>query len=229
MTVTITPATGLATISEALPDEEVLESAAARVRPIILQREKCYYGDVLNALGLLVENTEVRAGLRPLRERWDARVRPDKVDQSAIPTSMVLNEATGQSAAMDQVRLGLSWVYGDVVHHNLESYPGAELFGVDERFRCAAPLVAASILLTITLLDSILAMHRDGLLNLPDDTLTERVTVDPEKYTRTARIRTAPLGTALPQDASEPLGPEWQEWRGDRADGSELDTTGSTA
>lgn len=209
---TVNGETGETVIDPRLPPEEVVESAAARVRPILLEQEDCYYRSVLSAISRLVDHAEVRTNIKALRQAWDQRVRPDSIDPDKAVRTLVADASTGARSEMDQVRLGLAWVYGDVVHHDTKVRSTAKMFGVQERYRCATPLVAASMLHTMGLLDSILKMHRDGLLEIDSAVLSEDVVVDPQRLARSASVRVADLGTPLPANADEELGPEWSDF-----------------
>ncbi|MDO8144925.1 hypothetical protein [Isoptericola sp. 178] len=207
------PETGKTEIDLRLPPEEVVESAAARVRPILLEQEDCYYRSVLKAISRLVDHPEVRANIKAVRQRWDERVRPDSVDPDKVPDVLVSDASNASSARMDQVRLGLAWVYGDVIHHDTDVRATAKAFGVNERYRCAASLVTVAMLFTMRLLESVLAMRRDGLLEINSAVLSEDVVVTPRRLTEDAVVRVAEPGTPLPSFADEDLGPEWSDLR----------------
>ncbi|WKN60906.1 hypothetical protein HJ581_0045490 [Rhodococcus opacus] len=60
-------------MTQALPPEEVIESAAARVRPLLLQNEDAYHQNTLKALKWLlrdVERNDVIALLGSLKREW---------------------------------------------------------------------------------------------------------------------------------------------------------------
>lgn len=76
MKITHNPATGETKVSMELPPEEQVESAAARVRPLILNREDTYHAKVMNALMYFGQKAKLSdTGMETLREmkrQWAA-------------------------------------------------------------------------------------------------------------------------------------------------------------
>lgn len=209
----VDPTTGVGVaLRRTYPPEEVVESAAARVRPIILEGEDCYYRKALSALGLMLKDRDPRYGrnIKAIREQWDSRVRPDSVDTDSAPTVHVANDATGESGTANSVKLGLAWIYGDVVHHDRDRRDESHIFGLRERFSAAVPLIAATMLQTITLLDDIRALHEAQQIDVAESALTERVVLESTTFTQRAEIYLAPVGTSMPTDARAPLGDAWK-------------------
>jgi len=207
------PSTGVAVaLLRSYPPEEVMESAAARVRPIILEGEDCYYRNALSALGLMLKDRDPRYGtdIRAIRKQWDSRVRRDMVDLDSTPTVHVTNDATGESSTLNAVELGLAWVYGDVVHHDRDRRNESHIFGLRERFSAAVPLIASMMLQTIMLLDDIRRLHGAQHIEVAESALTEPVVLESTTFTQSAEIHFAPMGTAIPTDARAPLGDEWK-------------------
>lgn len=216
----VDPTTGVGTaLRRSYPSEEVVESAAARVRPIILEGEDCYYRNALSALGLMLKDRDPRYGtdIKAIRKEWDSRVRRDLVDLDSAPTVYVANDATGESGTLNVVELGLAWIYGDVVHHDRDRRHESRIFGLRERFSAAVPLIAFTMLSTLTLLDSIRVLHEAQQIDVAESALTEPVVLESTTFTRRATIHLAPLGTALPPDARTPLGDEWRPMEPDAA------------
>lgn len=206
------PATGVGTaLRRSYPPEEVVESAAARVRPIILEGEDCYYRSALSALGLMLKDRDPRYGrdIKAVRKNWDSRVRRDLVDLDSAPTVHVANDATGESGTLNSVELGLAWIYGDVVHHDRNRRDESHIFGLRERFIAAVPLVAFTMLQTLMLLDTIQKLHQAQQIDVTESALTEPVVLESTTFTQKARISLAPVGTPMPADARAPLGDEW--------------------
>jgi hypothetical protein len=207
------PSTGVGVaLRRSYPPEEVVESAAARVRPIILEGEDCNYRKALSALGLMLKDLDPRYGrdIKAIREQWDSRVRRDMVDTDSAPTVYVANDATGESGRLNSVELGLAWIYGDVVHHDRDRRHESHIFGLRERFSAAVPLVAFTMLSTLTLLDSIRVLHGAQQIHVAESALTEPVVLESTTFTQRAKIYFAPADTPTPPDARTPLGHEWE-------------------
>ncbi|WP_406388991.1 hypothetical protein [Streptomyces sp. NBC_00211] len=118
--------------------------------------------------------------------------------------------ATGESAALDDLKLALAWIYGDVVHHDTARRQEAGLLGLQERFRAAVSLVAWIMLHTTGLLHKIRAMQSAGALHLASEVFEEPVTLTSTTVLLEGKIRIAPAGTPAPGSAIEPLGPDWK-------------------
>lgn len=207
------PSTGVGVaLRRSYPPEEVVESAAARVRPIILEGEDCYYRNALSALGLMLKDRDPRCGrdIKAIRKQWDSRVRRDLVDLDSAPTVHVADDATGKSGTANTVELGLAWIYGDVVHHDRDLRNESHIFGLRERFSAAVPLIAFTMLSTLMLLDSIQKLHEAQQIDVAESALTEPVVLESTTFTQKARIYLAPVGTSMPTDARAPLGGEWK-------------------
>lgn len=71
---------------------------------------------------------------------------------------MIGETATGRTADLDNQKLAMAWIYGDVVHHDTEQRQEAAPFGLSERFRAAVALVAWAIVGAIELLNYLQAL-----------------------------------------------------------------------
>ncbi|MFJ8563003.1 hypothetical protein ACIRD0_37190 [Streptomyces microflavus] len=200
---------GSAEVRQDLPPEEQVESAAARVRPLLLQEEACYYNKVLKALNHFDRSPQNTDWVRKVRRLWQARV-VETSTREADYHSMVTDTVTGESAELDDLRLALAWIYGDVVHHDTARRQEAALLGLQERFRAAVPLVAWIMLHTTGLLNRIRSLQRAGRLNLASAVFEEPVALTSTTVIMKATMRIAPVGTLAPATAVEPLGPEWK-------------------
>ncbi|KAB2587796.1 hypothetical protein F5983_35925 [Streptomyces arboris] len=192
-----------------LPPEEQVESAAARVRPLLLQQEACYYNKALKALNHFDRSPQNTDWIRQVRRVWQARV-VETATREAGYQSMVTDTVTGESAELDDLKLALAWIYGDVVHHDTVRRQEAGLLGLQERFRAAVPLVAFIMLHTIGLLHRIQALQSAGELNLASAVFEEPVTLTSTTMLMEGTMRIAPVGSPAPVTAIEPLGPEWK-------------------
>ena len=109
-TVTVEPG-GLTRIRTTFPPEEQMESLAARVRPVILDRDPIYLQKVLNALSYLVrELPDYLLVCQQLKDRWK-KVDPRDGQLAGYLVQHVDTSEGTSSTASDSV-LALAWLYG---------------------------------------------------------------------------------------------------------------------
>lgn len=188
------------------PSEEVMESAAARVRPLMLNDEDCYFIKSLNALGYFIRDDAAITDLIKIRKReWNERVRESDDEIETGYRVLVENTSTGQQGALNHRKLARAWIYGDVVHHDRKRREGSELFGLRERFAAAVPLVAYLMVISIDLLDLIRALHKQGRLKVDDALLTTPAVLTSTVIDLEVERYTAPVGTPGPTTATGDL------------------------
>jgi len=186
---------------QVLPPEEQIESAAARVRPLLLQEEAVHYIKVLNALGYFAKESadeKLRNALVAIRADWN-RIKPRGKD--ILGASTQIEDADGnKSEFLSDTELAFAYIYGDVVHNDLDRIAATTMHGVKERFKAAAPIVGYIMVLTIATLNVTRNMLKAGLVELPHHLLTDEVVVAETVFRNEARAWSAPLGTPLPRD-----------------------------
>lgn len=181
---------GKLSLEQALPREELLESLAARVRPLTLQSEHIHYAKVLKALNALLAHAgqhQHQDWTRQLEAEWKS-VDP----KTGTPTyfHQTWGESTPPTEATDSA-LTLAWFYGDLVHaDNQDSHTGAA-FPIEERFSAAAIRTAQLATLTRDTLNWITWLVDNNLLDTavlgdPD----EHVVVTPSKTRELVAIYT---------------------------------------
>nr|BAK19900.1 hypothetical protein [Streptomyces rochei] len=196
-------------IRHELPAEEVVESAAARIRPILLATEDCFHMKALKALGYACRELPRDAEqVRAVRAEWKMRVDP-ATSLDAAYRVLVADTATGEEHDLDAHRLALSWVYGDVVHHDTERRKEGDPFGLRDRFRAAVPLVAWTMVATIELLAYIEALWKDGVLQLRPEVFDAQVALKSTVWEEPAQMFFAPVGTEPPSGAATSLPEGW--------------------
>lgn len=195
------------------PPEEQLESAAARVRPLLLNEELVYHAKVMKAIkGRLPEDApeRMRNAYEEFRERWqsfDSRSREHR-------GYLVQVESGGDDAPPTQLSdnvLGFAYIYGDTIHADQARLEETGAFGVEHRFMAAVPIVAGIMVLAIATLNLINDMVRSGYLELPEAIRQSPVTVDTTVFRYEAEVFQAPPGTEFP-GLDDELGPEWERY-----------------
>lgn len=73
--------------------------------------------------------------------------------------------------------LAFSWIYGDVVHADTERREEGQVFGVEERYRAAVPVVVRLMMLAMVTLTITERLNADGMLPDLGDVFEEDVVV----------------------------------------------------
>ncbi|MEI5035170.1 FAD binding domain-containing protein [Streptomyces sp. S1A(2023)] len=122
-------------VRQEFPAEEVLESAAARLRPILLNGDACFYQKALGALGYFCRALPLDTEwVKATRAEWRVRVDPSTPEEAGYWV-MISDMVTGEDQGLDRHKLAMAWIYGDVVHHDMERRQEGDAFGLFERFR----------------------------------------------------------------------------------------------
>ncbi|MEH0416039.1 hypothetical protein [Streptomyces sp. B21-083] len=205
---------GEAQIRQEYPAEEVVESAAARVRPLLLENDACSYLKALAALGYFCREPHDATWVKAARVEWRTRADSNASREDGGYQVMIGDDVTGWTAELDDRKLATAWIYGDVVHHDTDLLEEADPFGLSERFRAAVPLVAWVMVKAIELLNYVRALQAAGLLGLPAALFDREVVLTSTCWEHTVRAYTAPVGTPAPADALAPFTDQWTPWSG---------------
>jgi hypothetical protein len=202
---------GEARMRQEFPPEEVVESAAARVRPLLLETDACGYLKSLKAVTYFCKSVPSDvAWTKAAKAEWKARTHEGVLGYRL----MVGDLATGDTADMADQKLAMAWIYGDVVHHDAERLLEADPFGLSGRFRAAVPLVAWMMVAAIELLNFLRFLQEGGELALRAEVFEAEVILQSTVWEYPAQIRTAPVGTPPPADALASYSDEWTPWPG---------------
>jgi hypothetical protein len=205
----VTHRDGKTTIRFDHPPEEQVESAAARVRPLLL--DDVSMPRVLKAIKSLTtesgDREMIRAWVNERRDLWNRRT--GKAPSESGYFGFVHSTETGESGATDHIQLALAWIYGDVVHHDPEHLERTKLWGVGERFRAAVSLVAYLMVEAINVLASIREMNERGALAVSPEALSVPVVAE-DHYEREVEMYVGEVGTESPGSATELLGANWK-------------------
>lgn len=204
------------------PTEDVLESAAARVRPFTLQGDPVHHKKVADAITLFVRRSApgdahdyYLAVLSNFRKSWtdlsraSGPIRGFGVQQ--------LNVQSGVTSSITDRRLGHAWLYGDVFHADSTAHAAADPFGVQQRFEAAVPLVCGLMCLTIANLTFLRLLVGQGVVPIAGEAFSDMV-VAQQTHRQKARVFVGPAAGAPGESnlasippLNEPLGPDWQE------------------
>ncbi|WP_341934027.1 hypothetical protein MRBLWO14_003144 [Microbacterium sp. LWO14-1.2] len=217
ITVHVARETGALTVTRELPDEEVVESAAARVRPLTLNDEDTYHAKVVNALLYFARKANVSASalesLRELKRQW-AAVDP-KGKQVGFYEMRVKAPDSTEMRISDNA-LAFSWIYGDVVHADSSRREEGQVFGVTERFRAAVPIVARLMALSLITLDVVARFHVDGIIPDLGDIFEEEVVASDQEEPMLTKVYVAEYdansGAPVVPALDEELGDQWRSF-----------------
>jgi hypothetical protein len=201
-----------------VPPEELLESLAARVRPLLLTKETVHLEAVFKSVRFFArkqQHEKILDHLAVIHDGHRNRLRGaggEYVIQQLHVGDEVWAEMTNQELAE-------SWLYGDVVHADEEQIDRASSFGINERYAAAVSTYVhvgftaiallnmtrelkkldESVCSTEALEDDVVASIVDGRINvfMPGSTVAAYV---------------APVGTPPPKAGDLPTGngPRWR-------------------
>jgi len=210
--VLFTPATGEMKVVLDLPPEEQIESAAARVRPLILNDEDTYHAKVMNALlyfgrKATLPDADMKV-LRAWKKEW-AKVNPKGKSLGFYEVRM---QKRGEAETrISDNSLAFSWIYGDVVHADSARREEGQAYGVEERFRAAVPVVVRLMTLAMVTLTITEQLKTRGVLPDLSDVFDEAVVVTVEPRELETRVYVAEYD----EDGNIPTPPAMDEEFGD--------------
>ncbi|MGV9950144.1 hypothetical protein [Rhodococcus aetherivorans] len=187
-----------------------MESAAARLRPFLLQQESVHYSKALNAIKYFLKGREFPNAdhmVEVLTEAWK------ETRESETARAYRIESDDGIESISD-MKLGYAWIYGDVVHADPIRIADTEAHGVEERFLAAVPLVAHLIITTLATLNFITALVGRGVITLPGNPYTTPVHVSKTEVTYDVKVQMSTTNPDLVSVAEadqrwEPLTSDW--------------------
>ena len=207
-------ATGGMLFVQDLPPEEQVESAAARLRPLLLENEDVFHGNVFNAIGYYLRvdtDPSRREQFEQLRNGWRA-LDPRGTHRDAYSLQITPVEdgqpRADRTSTLSDNELAFAWLYGDVVHHDPDRLTATGSAGVRERYRAAAPLVCRIVIRTIATLRFVELLTSDGLLPVSPAALAADVVVAGPVMVFPAKVFLSASDAPLPE-AGQPPGKGW--------------------
>lgn len=191
------------TTTAVLPDEELLESLAARVRPVLLEADGVHYSTALKAIQAELHRGGHREHIgffKTRRQQFEA-VDPKRASGAGV-TMLIAQMHETQVAAprtvISEGKLADTWFYADLVHADAARADAVSGTDLDERFAAASARVCQIAILVIEVLGYVQWLATQGLLDLDWDALTV-----PSVKVKVAQPVDTVLGVALPQDIAE--------------------------
>lgn len=192
-TVHMDAATGATRITTALPPEEQVESAAARVRPLILNGEDTYHGTVMKALGYFVKDAgltgDITGTLAALKQQW-AQIDPHGKEGGHYEVRVKKGDEA--ESRINDNALAFSWIYGDVVHADSDRREEGRVFGVEERYAAAVPVVVKLMTLAMVTLTTVEWLNANGAFPDLGDVFEEAVVFTEQEIAVETKVFVAP-------------------------------------
>lgn len=205
------------TIRRPLPaNEEIFESLAARVRPLVLKKEPIYYETVLDALERQLDaapatETTYRERLDQLRAVWVA-LEPGQQLQ-VYEVWIGSEDGTESTGPVPDSQLGDGWMYADLVHADLAAWKQHVLpFPLQDRYVAAVAVYSRVAALAVATLRLVEELHRAGVVGVDEQVWNTDVVVGATEFVFAATAFIAPADTILP-DLNNPFSELGEPWR----------------
>jgi hypothetical protein len=213
MTVSFSMTTGATTIKDVVvPDEEVFESLATRLRPFIVKSEPIYLPNVFRAIRSLVpvdalgeKDEDLEKTFVSAEQHFEHRFREQDVETYAV--QLLDREGNPESGYVSDAVMAGSWLYTDTVHADPrgEKAEGRK-FGYRARYVAASPFFCELAILVVRMLNIVRALVEKGDLTISDTVWSEPVTYAEAEETAGERVVEGPIcvfpvGTILPDGA----------------------------
>ena len=195
---------GTMIMRRALPEEEVFESLAARVRPLLVKSESVHYSKVLDAMRACIDATELTVPeslldrLARLHREWSSLdLDSTNVLRFAIQSMKVDGSET--TPQVSDTQLAAAWLYGDLVHVDTRGNKSEGLlFPVKERYSAAVTYFAQAVGLSLVTLDLVRSLTSLGVIELDEASLEEDVVVGLEELVDESVAYVGPVGSSMP-------------------------------
>lgn len=213
MTVSFSMTTGATTIKDVVvPDEEVFESLATRLRPFIVKSEPIYLPNVFRAIRSLVpvdalgeKDEDFEKALVSAEQRFEHRFREQDVETYSV--QLLDGEGNPESGYVSDAVMAGSWLYTDTVHADPHGEKAeGKKFGYRARYAAASPFFCELAILVVSMLNIVKALVEKGDLTISDTVWSEPVTYAEAEETAGERVvegsmRVFPAGTIIPDGA----------------------------
>ncbi|MGW6376249.1 hypothetical protein ACWFRB_09320 [Rhodococcus sp. NPDC055112] len=186
-------------LRQTFPPEELIESFAARLRPLILPSERLHFQKVFDAIEALLPEQLLANLENPIswwRDQWAS-----VVDRSPDADAQAFLVITDRGSITDG-HLMYAWLYSDLVH--ADDAEGAALgLSIDERFRGAAGVLARIGSRLNDTYGLVKWLYEEGVLRLDPGVFERAVVVSSEIFEQEIKMHRAEVDTPIPTDLSE--------------------------
>lgn len=186
---------------EFLPVEQV-ESAIARVRPLLLDNDGISYRSVFRALGESL----------PLGDRDEAKFYRKEFEEfdPDFPRGRPKVPYT-QGEPISNTRIAGSWLYGDLVHADAVRQSYTKPLSFESVFAEAQRVTCGLVLSALHTLDFVERLSTEGKIDVDADIFVQEVTLTAVSWApQIAEVYVAEEGAKMPTSVDEPLPKEWR-------------------
>lgn len=165
-----------------IPTEQ-LESAAARVRPIFLKKDKVHYDTVLDAVSAVLKGSSGAGDFVPKVKELRSHFRKADPDYpSGQPKS------SWDGGALSNKQLSGAWLYGHLLHEDAvrRSYSGQ--MPLEEMYLSAMRTVCSEMLATVDTIHLIEQLQVKGWLGLSEKVFTDEATVTATSWVQPGEV-----------------------------------------
>lgn len=195
---------GTFTTRHKLPDEEVFESLAARVRPFTLASEPIYFVKLFESLHRLLETSSASTGdeisnrLVKLRAEWTT-IDLQGRGQLAFWIQSERRDGSDKSPQVTDIQLAASWMYADLVHSDPKGPKREGLrFTIKERYSAAVNVFSRLALLSLATHDAIMELHEADAIELDPISLETEVVVGQDELVEEGVAYVGPANSPMP-------------------------------
>lgn len=187
-----------------LPDEERFESLAARLRPLLVESESIHYKKVLGAIDeVLAETTtaDIEAlslRVKQLRDFWSLHAEKS-LSPVRYTTQATKADGSETTPLASDSQLAMAWLYGDLVHVDVQGKKKAgTFFPMKERFAAAVSYFATIALACLHTFDLVSTLVDHGIIEIDEEAMYLPVVVGTDELITRGTAFIAPTGTDLP-------------------------------
>jgi hypothetical protein len=187
-------------LNQPLPAEELFESLAARMRPLIVSNEPIYYRRVFDAIETLVPADSLTELVEPMkwwRANWKSVT--DRTAGNPPQAYVVMT----QDGTVKDWELAYAWLYGDLVHADPLKQHTEVKVSIGIRYQAATGIIARIFDCVERTLAMVELLEEHALIELDESVHTVKVSVDPTDTFKIISAATALPGTPIPEDPTK--------------------------
>ena len=201
-----------AEIKYLMPDEEIFESLAARVRPCILKSEPIYLDKVFHAIEVCMNGRQMEVEEQKCFDAYRCRFNDLVSKRSGMSYSVQSFDADDKAleAPLTDLQIGEAWLYSDLVHSDPhgDKAKAAEL-PYRDRYYAGTSFFSSLTVVVINTYRLITVLNKEYEWHIDEDAWQEQVTLSEEDTEiEISNMYVLPVGTKIPEGTSPADMPE---------------------